>query len=65
MRAIPPLNALHFHKAKEGFVHKGGRLQGVAPTLARHVAPGDPLQLGVDQRGQLFQRNLITGAPST
>src|SRR6266516_8146411 len=46
-----------------GFVKNGGGLQGVAGALPAHVMVGEPVQFGLYQREQLFQRSLVSAAP--
>jgi hypothetical protein len=63
MGAILPLHAALIDQLHPRFMHECGALQGVSRTFAAQVAIGQPPQLGIHERRELFQRALVTLTP--
>ena len=64
LRPRGPRAVLGIDQAQPGLVDQGGRLQRVRRPLAVHEAAGEPVQLGVEDRVELFTRGgLATGQP--
>src|SRR5580698_3954813 len=64
MNPIFPTRVLSVHQAQVCLIYERGGLKRVAGPLLPHLAPGHPVEFGVDQRYQPVQRRLIAIAPS-
>ena len=64
MRATLPLDAVLVDELQKRFVHERRRLQSVPGIFTREVAPRDPMQLAVDERGQLLEGARVSALPS-
>ena len=63
VRAVLPTRRLPVDEAQVGFVNQGGGLEEVVVALAAHVTAREPVQLGLDERGQAFERLLVAVTP--
>src|SRR5271165_5993152 len=65
VRPILPLHALVVHQAHIGLIDQGCSLQQVSRTLALHVMACQAVEFLIDDRGQPFQRALVSVAPGS
>src|ERR1700722_3716291 len=65
MGAILPFHALIIRQAQVGFIYQSRGLQTVTGALPPHVAARQPVELCINDGGQLFERALVSAAPST
>src|SRR5206468_11193692 len=63
VRAVLPLNPLHFNKPQICLVDECGRLQRVTAPLMEQVTRGKAAQLVVDERQQRVERVRFTPVP--
>jgi hypothetical protein len=63
VRAALPVGVRLVDQLQVDLVDERRRLQGVAGTLATHVAPGQPAQLGLDEGDELVERGPVPVAP--
>lgn len=63
MHAVIPVNRIVVDEPQVSFVHQGGAFESVLIALSRN-APGQPAQLVVDQRHQLFACRAVAVVPS-
>jgi len=63
VHAVAKRNDLPFEKTDERFVDQRSRLQRVTGPLVRHVEHRDTMQLTLDERHELLQREIIAAGP--
>lgn len=63
MRTVVPLDRFSVDQAHKRLVDECRRLEAVPDTLSRHAAPGDPVELVVDERNQAVEGTLVALAP--
>ena len=61
--AVVPAHGARVDQAHVGLVDQRRRLQRVVRPLPPHVAPSQPMQLGLDERDQAIERRLLPVAP--
>ena len=64
MRTIAPLHAAGIHEPEIRLVRERRGLQCDVGAFAAHMTPGQPAQLGVNERCQLVERAGISLTPS-
>src|SRR5580698_1315121 len=65
MGAVLPLHALIIHQSHVGFVCQRRGLEAVSRALTFHMAASQAAKLVINDRGQFFQRALVTVSPGT
>jgi hypothetical protein len=63
VRAVLPLDTALVDQAQIGFMHQGGRLQGVVGPLAPQIPRGKAAEFIVDNGRELLERLLLALAP--
>ena len=63
VRAVLPLDSVHIDQTDVGFVDECRGLERVVGALASHVAPGQCVELLVDERNELVEGRFLTLAP--
>ena len=63
VRAVIPLNISLIDETDKCFVDQRRGLQRMAPALAVHIVMGQTMQLAVNQRRQMVESCLVSGAP--
>jgi hypothetical protein len=61
--AVLPVDAARVNEAKIRLIDQCGCLQRVSGALAAHALAGQPAQLLVNERHELFERRLIAAPP--
>ena len=63
MRAVLPLDLADINEPEVDLIDERGRLEHVTRTLTRHVTPGEPAELLVHERQQLFDGVAVPASP--